>query len=131
MSSPAFARLMGVPTLEHHGTSRTLPFERRSQLLVLVALERGWVGRSEVAAMLWPDQGSRLAATGLLSMLFRLPLVAWGRLVQAEGGALRFDCGTDLAAFELALIEGRLADAAPSPPPSPSQLLASRADVAE
>jgi predicted ATPase/DNA-binding SARP family transcriptional activator len=103
MSTPARAQLFAVPTLAHDGSSWPLPFERRSQLLVLLALRRGWVGRAEVAALLWPDQDRRLAQTNLRKTLFRLPTLPWGHCVQSQGSALRFDGDTDVAAFESAL----------------------------
>lgn len=111
MSGAAHLRLFGVPTLALAGQTWALPFERRSQLLVLLALRRGWVGRAEVAALLWPELEGKLAATNLRKTLFRLPMLPWGAAVQSQGGALRFDGDTDVAAFEAALAEQRLADA--------------------
>jgi predicted ATPase/DNA-binding SARP family transcriptional activator len=96
-------QLFGVPTLEHGGQAWALPFERRSQLLALLALKRGWVGRAEVAALLWPDQDSKLAYTNLRKTLHRLAQLPWGHLVQTQGGALRFEGETDVAAFEAAV----------------------------
>ena len=96
-------QLFGVPTLEHGGQTWALPFERRSQLLALLALKRGWVGRAEVAALLWPDQDNKLAYTNLRKTLHRLAQLPWGALVQTQGGALRFDGETDVAAFEAAV----------------------------
>ena len=91
MNSPVRAQLFGVPSLEHDGQSWALPFERRTQLLALLALKRGWAGRAEVAALLWPDQDTKLAYTNLRKTLFRLPSLPWGRFVQTQGGALRFE----------------------------------------
>lgn len=111
MSSAARLQLFGVPTLAHDGSAWALPLERRSQLLVLLALKRGWVGRGEVAAMLWPEHDNKLAHGNLRKTLFRLDLLPWGRCVQSQGGALCFDGETDVAAFDAALREERLADA--------------------
>jgi hypothetical protein len=47
----AYLRLLGRPRVEHAGTSIALPPERRCQLLVLLALRRDWVARSELAAL--------------------------------------------------------------------------------
>lgn len=44
--------LLGPPTVEIDGRGVALPFERRSQLLVYLALERQWVGRPELAGLL-------------------------------------------------------------------------------
>ena len=57
MAAPARLRLLGTPTLTHGGTTWVLPFERRSQLVVLLGLAGGWVGRRDAAAALWPVAG--------------------------------------------------------------------------
>lgn len=111
MAEPVLLRLLGPPELQVGGAPVPLAAERRSQLLVLLALRRGWVGRAEIAALLWPEQESRLAYANLRKALFRLPTLPWGRFVQTQGAALRFDGGTDVDAFEAALREQRLADA--------------------
>jgi len=108
---PARAQLFGLPRLQQSGTSLALPFERRTQLLALLALRRDWVSRAEAAHLLWPDQADKLAHTNLRKTLFRLPALAWGACIVAEGSALRFDGETDVAAFQAAVQEGRLAEA--------------------
>ncbi len=104
--------LFGSPTVDHGGESFALPFERRNQLLAFLALKRSWVGRAELAALLWPEQESKLAYTNLRKTLFRLQSLPWAR-VESQGGALRFDAETDVFAFETALREQRIADALP------------------
>src|SRR6187402_3209244 len=109
---PTRLQLFGAPTLEHEGgPPLALPFERRSQLLVLLALRRGWVGRAELAALLWPDQIPKLAYTNLRKTLFRLQTMLWGVQLESQGGALRFDTDTDVADFEAALRGARVDDA--------------------
>lgn len=103
--------LFGSPTVEYGGESFALPFERRTQLLVFLALKRSWVGRAELATMLWPDQENKLAYTNLRKTLFRLQSLRWARSVESQGGALRFEAETDVFAFESALREQRIADA--------------------
>jgi len=105
--------LFGSPTIEYGGESFALPFERRNQLLVFLALKRAWIGRAELASMLWPEQENKLAYTNLRKTLFRLQSLPWGRRIEAQGGALRFDAETDVFAFESALREHRIADALP------------------
>ena len=39
---------------------------------------RSWVGRAELAAMLWPEQENKLAYTNLRKTLFRLQSLPWG-----------------------------------------------------
>lgn len=110
---PVRLHLFGSPTIDlGDGTPPVaLPFERRSQLLVLLALKRAWVGRAELAAMLWPDQADKLAFTNLRKTLFRLQDVAWGAPLESQGNALRFAADSDVQAFEQALREQRRADA--------------------
>ena len=84
--------LFGAPTIESGGQSLALPFERRSQLLVLLALRRIWVGRAELATTLWPDQATKLAYANLRKTLFRLQSVPLGaetsRLQEGAAAAL-------------------------------------------
>lgn len=103
--------LLGPPTLVRGDTLLALPCERRTQLLAFVAFERTWVGRTELASLLWPELPARLAYTNLRKALFRLQGVAWGRHVDSEGGALRCSIATDVSAFEDALRGGRRSDA--------------------
>lgn len=103
--------LFGAPTVVSGDQASALAFERRGQLLVYLALRRGWVGRAELAALLWPEQESKLAYTNLRKALFRLQSFQWGARVESNGSALRFEVPTDVASFEGALREGRLAEA--------------------
>jgi len=103
--------LFGAPTIERGGTTRALEFERRTQLLVYLALKRTWVGRAEIAALLWPDQDSKLAYTNLRKALHRLQSLPGAERVEVQGSALRFEVRTDVHTFEEALREQRVADA--------------------
>jgi len=103
--------LFGAPTISRGSELVALPFERRSQLLVFLALRRSWVGRAELAALLWPDQDHKLALTNLRKALHRLQASPWAERMEAQGGSLRFDVTTDVAAFETALREHRVAEA--------------------
>ena len=100
MDKPVRLTLFGTPTVEHGATSLALPFERRSQLLVLLALRRGWVPRAEIAAMLWPEQESKLAFSNLRKTLFRLQSMPWAAALQSQGNSLRFEPATDVLDFE-------------------------------
>jgi len=103
--------LFGAPAAARDATVAAVPFERRGQLVVYLAMKRGWVGRAELAALLWPDLPGRLAYTNLRKTLFRLQGAPWTPEIASEGGALRVSIDTDVARFEQALAEGRLADA--------------------
>ena len=93
--------LLGSPLVQHSGESIALPFERRTQLLAFLALKRAWVGRAELAAMLWPDQQTKLAYTNLRKTLHRVQSLPWSPQIEMQGGALRFQAGTDLFDFDL------------------------------
>lgn len=99
--------LLGSPAVELDGGSSAVPFERRTQLLAFLALKRAWVGRAELAGMLWPDQAGKLAYANLRKTLFRAQALPWAGALGAQTGAVRFDCETDVAAFERAVHEGR------------------------
>ena len=104
-------QLLGSPSVEADGEEFALPFERRSQLVAFLALKRAWVGRAELAAMLWPEQDSKLAYTNLRKTLFRLQAQPWAKRIETQGAALRFDADTDVAEFEIALRDGRFDEA--------------------
>jgi len=108
---PTMLRLFGTPVLDHGGECQALPLERGSQLLVHLALKQTWVRRAELAAMVWPQQPSKLALTNLRKTLFRLVDSPATPALEQHGGALRSTAPTDVAAFELALRERRLDDA--------------------
>lgn len=103
--------LFGTPTIAFGGQSIALRLERRTQLLVYLALKRSWVARAELAALLWPDQDSRLANTNLRKALFRLQGLPGAGGIEVQAGALRFEVRTDVHDFETALRELRFADA--------------------
>ncbi len=105
--------LLGMPKIDCGGESFALPFERRSQLLVLLALKRSWVGRAELAAMFWPEQTAKLAYSNLRKTLFRLQSVPWGSGIELQGNAVRLEADTDVFDFDSALREHRIADALP------------------
>jgi predicted ATPase/DNA-binding SARP family transcriptional activator/tetratricopeptide (TPR) repeat protein len=106
-----YLSLFGTPAVSHRGQGFALNFERRAQLLVYLAFKRGWVPRSELAALLWPEQPAKLAYTNLRKAIFRLQAFPWADRLQQQGGALRFDSDSDVAAFEVALSEKRIAEA--------------------
>lgn len=103
--------LFGAPTLRLGSQSRALDLERRAQLLAYLALKQAWVGRAELAALLWPDLEPKLAYTNLRKALHRLQSLPGADRVESQGGALRCAIATDVADFEAALQDGRAAEA--------------------
>ena len=108
---PTCLTLLGRPQIEHEGLRLALPGERRGQLLALLALRRGWVARSELAALLWPGHRSELAATNLRKALHFARALPWTGSLETQPGLVRFRVATDVHAVEAAHREGRIADA--------------------
>ena len=103
--------LLGSPLVQNGSELLALPFERRTQLLAFLALKRAWVGRAELAALLWPDQQAKLAYTNLRKTLHRVQSLPWSPQIEVQGSALRFQADTDVLDFEAALRENRIANA--------------------
>ncbi len=108
---PTCLTLLGRPQIEHDGVQLALPAERRGQLLALLALRRGWVARSELAALLWPGHRSELAATNLRKALHFARALPWTGSLETQPGLVRFQVATDVHDVEAAHREGRIADA--------------------
>lgn len=104
-------RLVGAPAVLHDGEPVPLPSERRWQLVVLLALRRDWMPRSELAALLWPDVTRDLAATNLRKALFRLRDTGWADAVETDGALLRVVVPTDVDEFDRWVGTQRLGDA--------------------
>src|SRR5258706_7770782 len=104
-------RLFGRPAVIHAGVTLELPAERRTQLLVVLALRRAWVSRGELASLLWPGHADALALANVRKALHGTRAWPWADALEVHGSALRLEIATDVHDFELALQEGRLADA--------------------
>ena len=108
---PTSLRLFGRPAVTHAGATTDLPSERRSQLLVVLAVRRTWVTRGELASLLWPGRAGALALTNVRKALHGVRAWPWSDALEVQGAAVRLVIATDVQAFELAVQEGRLADA--------------------
>lgn len=104
-------RLVGTPTAQRDGDALPLPFERRSQIVALLALSGEWMRRSEVAALLWPELPRTLASTNLRKALFRLRDAPWSDALESDGDLMRMAVATDVDDFSAQVREGRLAQA--------------------
>lgn len=104
-------RLLGTPAARRGGDTMPLAFERRWQLVALLALRGDWMRRSEVAAMLWPDVTRALASTNLRKALFRLRDAPGAQALESDGDLLRFVATTDVDDFAALVRESRLAEA--------------------
>lgn len=103
--------LFGPPHIQQGGRLMTLPFERRSQLIVWLAIKGAWAPRHELVALLYPTHEGKLAYANLRKIVHRTHATPWSRALQAQGQALRFAAGSDLADFQAALAAGRIAEA--------------------
>ncbi|MGM9490445.1 ATP-binding protein [Ideonella sp. YS5] len=114
-------RLIGTPSAQAGADRLPLPFERRWQLVALLALQGDWMQRAELAAILWPDVPRSLASTNLRKALFRLSGTPCADAIESDGPLLRSVASTDLQAFHEQVREGRLAEALQQ---APADLLA-------
>lgn len=96
-------QLFGAPALDDGRGVRALDFERRTQVLVYLALRRAWIGRAELASLLWPEQPSKLAQANVRKALFRLQSLPLAQRMELNGSALRLDVPSDVHDFESAL----------------------------
>ena len=103
--------LFGRPRIDCDDRSFDLPSERRHQLLAYLASRGGWIGRAQLAALLWPGLDARLANANLRKTLFRMQSQPWAQALEVQPNAVRFDVASDMREFEAALREGRAADA--------------------
>ncbi|CAD5371007.1 TPR_REGION domain-containing protein [Rubrivivax sp. A210] len=109
---PPQLRLWGVPQLLPAPDAAAVSFaaERRFQLLLLLALERGqWLDRDRIAALLWPAHPLAEARRNLRKVVFRARDVPGAQALEATDHALRWDVATDLQALHDA---GQRGDAA-------------------
>ena len=111
-------QLFGAPKAVIDDASFVLPFERRSQLVVLLALRRAWVGRAELAAMLWPEQAEQARLREPAQDAVPPAGAALGRAALETAGRRR--CASrprpTCDDFEAALRERRIADALAAAP---------------
>jgi DNA-binding SARP family transcriptional activator/predicted ATPase/Tfp pilus assembly protein PilF len=114
-AAPAQARLLlfGQPVL-NGATPTAFRAERRFQLLTVLAVRAGqWVGRDELAALLWPGQSTADGRRNLRHTLFKAREIAGAEGIEASEHALRWDVDTDLGALQRAARQRRHADAVP------------------
>jgi predicted ATPase/DNA-binding SARP family transcriptional activator len=102
-------QLWGVPSLLPAPAAQAVAFgpERRFQLLLLLALERGqWLDRDRIAALLWPTHALPEARRNLRKVVFRARAVPGAQALESNDHALRWDVATDLQALHDACQRG-------------------------
>ncbi len=108
---PLYLRLLGPPRVEAAGLSHAWPPERPYRLLAVLALRRGWIGRGELAALLWPAGPPERAAANVRKALHLARALPWADALEVQGGAARWMVATDVHGVEQAVREGRSAAA--------------------
>lgn len=106
-----FVRLLGAPQvrLDPH----PLPFlqNKRHQLLAYLAYQGGWVGRTRLAFLFWPDEPEGAARRNLRRLLHRVCGLGWLSGLTVQEGRLSWAVSTDVAGFEAAVQDGHWAQA--------------------
>jgi predicted ATPase len=87
------------------------PNERAYRLLALLAHRAAWVGRTELAALFWPDLPAARALANVRKVLHLARGLPWCASIEVQRDAVRWAVATDVQAFELATRQGRGADA--------------------
>jgi len=111
--SEPLLHLVGRPRWSPDGdalTTRALPCDRRTQLLVLLALRGDWVARSELAALLWPALERSRALANLRKTLHQARTLAGGETLEVGAEAVRWRVATDLNTPDGPPARGRLLD---------------------
>ena len=103
--------LFGVPALDTAGGSVVFTTERPFQLLCHLACRRQWVRRDELADILWPAHDQAHARSNLRKVLLLAARVPGADAIERQGDLLRWLPDSDLARFEAACAERRVADA--------------------
>ncbi len=105
-------RLFGRPSLRDGGGAWTdLGAARNHQVLAYVAVRGGWISRSELAAVFWPEHPPALASANVRKALFRIQESGLADALEVASNAVRVNAALDTRAFEQALAEQRLDDA--------------------
>ncbi len=95
-------RLLGLPSLRGPAGEQPLPPHRPQQLLAYLACRRGWVARSELAELFWPDRPEGAARGNLRTLLLRLQRLGLSPPLELQSERVRWLPASDLAHFEAA-----------------------------
>jgi predicted ATPase/DNA-binding SARP family transcriptional activator len=100
-------QLFGPPSwLDADGNVEPLPAGRGTELQVVLACEGGWVARTRLALLFWPDHRGPEARRNLRKVLHRLQPPKASPRWQERQGALHWPVRSDLQDFEAALAAG-------------------------
>jgi len=103
--------LLGAPRWIEGSSEVAFAPERPFQFLALLACRRDWVGREEMAELLWPERSPQASRGNLRTLLLRAQKIAPGIVIEQQAGRLRWQPDSDLARFDDAVRSGRHDDA--------------------
>lgn len=104
-------RLLGRPGIEEGERASEPPAGKTIALLYYLAYRRDWVRREELLGLLYPESDEVRARQNLRALVTKVRRDRLASGVEIEAARLRWAVATDVAAFEAALEEGRLAAA--------------------
>ncbi len=99
-------RLLGRPAVLLDEGWVEPPPGRASGLLYYLAFAGGWVGRSDLVYLFWPDTSETEARGNLRALLYRLVQEPYARRLERERARVRWPVTTDVHAFQQALDAG-------------------------
>ena len=98
--------LLGTPAYGRDTERADLPVSMPVTLLVYLALQAGWVSRSHLATLFWPETDESAARRNLRRLISRLPEVNFADGVEVEADKLRWLVRSDVHEFRRALGRG-------------------------
>ena len=98
--------LLGTPRRRGPDGEAVLPAGRPAQLAAYLAVRADWVGRDELARLLWPDAEPRRGRHTLSQLLYEIRRTPWGHDLEGEPSRVRWPVASDVAAFRRAASEG-------------------------
>ena len=96
-------RLLGRPVVRTSEVWTEPPPGRATALLYYLAFDGGWVGRSDLVYLFWPDAPEARARGNLRPLLWRLSNAPYARGLERQHGRVRWPVATDLQAFRDAM----------------------------
>jgi predicted ATPase/DNA-binding SARP family transcriptional activator len=96
-------RLLGRPAVRISEDWTEPPPGRATALLYYLAFHGGWVGRSDLVYLFWPDAPEARARGNLRPLLWRLSNAPYARGLERQHTRVRWPVATDLQAFGEAL----------------------------
>jgi predicted ATPase/DNA-binding SARP family transcriptional activator/tetratricopeptide (TPR) repeat protein len=104
-------RLLGRPALRRATGWVELPATRSAAILCYLAFHGGWVGRGELAYLLWPDAPEARARANLRPLLSRASRLAQVAPLERERSRVRWSVASDARSFRSAIAARRWREA--------------------